>query len=171
MVKIELVVTTCLLVAVGARAEDGGDLETARRHFDAGAAFYEAGDYNRALDEFLTAQRLHRVPAFDYNIGRCYDRLEKLEDAIQNYERYAGTNPPDADKVRIRIIELRRRLELLHPPPKGEPRPHRRRTLAIVLGVVGGVVVVGAAVGLGVGLSSSGGGFSPSTLGPQRVTP
>jgi tetratricopeptide (TPR) repeat protein len=161
-----LVLLACLC---GVAMADEGDLDTARRHFDAGAIAYEKGDYHAALEEFLTAQRLHRVPAFDYNIGRCYDRLDQLDDAIQFYERYAATNPADVDKVNARIVELRRRQELLHPPPP--PPPRRRRNLAIALGVVGGVVVVGVAVGLGVGLSSGGEAFTPSTLGAMRVTP
>jgi tetratricopeptide (TPR) repeat protein len=162
---LRLVVLACL---GGVAAADEGDLDTARRHFDAGAIAYEKGDFRGALEEFLTAQRLHPVPAFDYNIGRCYDRLEQLDDAVQHYERYAATNPLDADKVRTRIIELRRRLELLHPPPP--PPSHKKRNLGIALGVVGGVLVVGVAVGLGVGLSG-GESYSPSTLGPMRVTP
>src|SRR5438132_11178353 len=117
MAKLWLVVLVTLPLAWG----DEGDLDTSRRHFDAGVAAYEVGDYHRALEEFLTAQRLHPVPAFDYNIGRCYDRLEQLDDAIQHYERYAGTHPPDAEKVTTRIIELRRRLELLRPPPAPPP--------------------------------------------------
>jgi iron complex outermembrane receptor protein len=166
---LRLVLVACL---AGAAAADEGDLDTARRHFDAGAIAYEKGDYHAALEEFLTAQRLHRVPAFDYNIGRCYDRLEQLDDAIQLYERYVATNPPDGEKVRTRIIELRRRLELQRPPQPPPPPPsHKKRNLGIVLGVVGGVVVVGVAVGLGVGLSAGSESYSASTLGPMRVTP
>jgi tetratricopeptide (TPR) repeat protein len=165
-----------LSLSASARAQnqDGSDLETARRHFRIGAERYDAGDYRGALEELLTAQRLHRVPAFDFNIGRCYDKLGETRLAIEHYERYAATEPPDVSEVRTRIAELKRQLALTTPGAAGAAtaaRPKmRRRTLAIVLGTVGGAVVVGTAVALGVTLSRSP-DYSSSTLGPMQVTP
>jgi tetratricopeptide (TPR) repeat protein len=159
----------CVLLSASAYAQDQGDLETARRHFALGARRYDAGDYRNALDEFLTAQRLYPVAAFDFNIGRCYEQLGETRLAVDHYRRYVATQPEDAPAVQARILALEARLRPEPPPPPERPRP-RRRTLAIVLGVVGGALVVGTAVTLGVTLGRPP-DFTSSTLGPMRVTP
>jgi hypothetical protein len=156
-------------VLAASASADEADLQTARRHFDAGAQFYGTGDYRRALEEFLTAQRLYRVPAFEFNIGRCYDRLGERELAIEHYRSYVFTQPVDAASVQTRINELDRELAQSRPPPP--PPKRKRRTLAIVLGTVAGALVAGTAVALGVTLGRATPDYSPSTLGPMRVTP
>jgi tetratricopeptide (TPR) repeat protein len=164
-----IVVIAVLGLLVASAHGDEGDLQTARRHFAAGAQFYDTGDFRRALEEFLTAQRLYRVPAFDFNIGRCYDRLGEREPAIEHYRSYVATRPADAAGVQARIDELDRELAQSRPAP---PPPRRkRRTLAIVLGTVAGALVAGTAVALGVTLGRATPDYSPSTLGPVRVTP
>jgi len=149
--------------------EDNADRETARRHYDAGVDRFDAGEYRAALEEFLTSQRLFRVPAFDYNIALCYERLRELDLAIDYYERFVRTDSPEVARVRVHLAELKREWEAARPKPP--VRSHRRRNLAIVLGVLGGAAVVGVSVALGVTLSRSEASFSPSTLGPMRVTP
>jgi tetratricopeptide (TPR) repeat protein len=158
-----------VLLFAPARADEEAtaDVVTSRRHFDAGARAYEEGDFRRALEEFLTAQRLHPVPAFDFNIARCHDKLKQYDDAIALYRRYLSANPPDADWVRKRVTELDQIVQASKPAPP----PPKKHTLAIVLGVVGGVVVLGTVVGLGIAFGQPGPDYSPSTLGTTRVTP
>ena len=62
-----------------ARGEDDTDTEIAKRHFAAGSAAYGAGDYRRALREFEEARLARPMAAFDYNIARCLDRLERRD--------------------------------------------------------------------------------------------
>ena len=170
-VMLRSVVFVALLCgAARARADENeGDVTTARRHFEAGVRYYDMADWQKALEEFMTAQRLHPVPAFDFNIGRCHDFLGHITTAIEHYERYAATNAPDAAQVRARIVELRRRLEMTRPPPP--PPPRKASRLAIALGVAGGVVLAGTAVALGVVFGRPAPDYSPSTLGTTRVTP
>jgi tetratricopeptide (TPR) repeat protein len=109
------VLTLLLLVvpsAARAIGEDDPDVEIARRHFDKGARAYQAHDYANALGEFLEARRVKPLPAFDYNIGRCYDRLERYEEAVTFYERYLATHPgePDQSEVTARVKVLKQRI-------------------------------------------------------------
>src|SRR5947207_7126726 len=108
-------VTLALLVLVSApaRALEDPDTEVARRHFERGRAAYDDQDYRRALDEFIAAERAKPAPAFDFNIARCYDRLEDYPKAIDHYQLYVQGKPSasDAAEVRGRIAALERRVE------------------------------------------------------------
>src|SRR5207247_2417653 len=77
------------------------DTEAARRHLDHGAELYSRREYAEALGEFETANRIKPLPAFDYNIARCLDRLERWAAAADAYERYAASLPAgkEADEV------------------------------------------------------------------------
>ena len=110
-----IVLALLLLVAIAPRAARAGDpdpeIEVAKKHFRLGAQFYENGDYANALNEFETAKRVKPLPAFDYNIGLCYDRLERYTEAVAAYERFmAGTPDPfEAEEARARIKVLKER--------------------------------------------------------------
>ena len=68
-----LILTLCL--AGAARADVDPDTEVARRHFQRGSQLYDAGHYDEAIAAFEAAKQAKPLPAFDYNIGRAYDRL------------------------------------------------------------------------------------------------
>ncbi len=94
------------------RADEDPDTEIARRHFDAGTEAYGGGHYAEALAEFEAARRVRPSPAFDYNIGRCLDRLERFGEAIDAYQRYLAGRPDadDGPSVRERIGVLQGRV-------------------------------------------------------------
>jgi tetratricopeptide (TPR) repeat protein len=164
------VLIAVLVASGGAWAEqEDPDTEVARRHFQAGRVFYDQAEYDRALDEFQAARRVRPHPALDFNIARCLDRLERWQEAIAAYRRYLASQPPDAEEMRTRIGQLEERLKNAPPPqpPKPKERPQvtllapppsltetpppksNKRTVGIVLGVIGGAVVIGAAVAIG----------------------
>jgi tetratricopeptide (TPR) repeat protein len=134
-----------LSVMVGtAGAKEDPDTEIARRHYSQGLALYEAARYREAVVEFEAARKLRPSHAFDFNIARCYDRLEEPAAAIEAYQRYlaAPVPPEDAEEVRQRIEVLRQRLP--RPPvqetvapvetPRSQPPPPRPR-LSVALPV------------------------------------
>ena len=127
------------------------DTEVAQRLFAEGAAAYDGKDYAHALEKFEAARRIRPLPAFDYNIARCHDRLGQAAPAIEAYERYLAAAPDAADsaEVRTRVAVLRGRVETTaqpaQPPRTDAPRPHY--TMPIVVGVIG-VALVGAGAGL-----------------------
>jgi tetratricopeptide (TPR) repeat protein len=168
---------TIVAWAGAARAQEDPDTQVGRRHFRVGSERYAAGDYAGALEEFRAARRVTGLPALDYNIARCEDRLEQYSDAIADYERYvaAAPNADDAAEVSARIAVLRSRVaqaasasrtpSLLASPPA---RPPSRRRIAIGLAVGASIaVVLGVSIGLGLGLQRTDAPFSGS-LGVVR---
>jgi hypothetical protein len=127
-----------LVVGAGAAAQEPLDPDTqaARRHFERGLALYLTERYREALHEFETARTTRPVPAFDFNIGRCHERLEEWGAAASAYERYLSAAPgdPDAATIRERLVVLRDRARL--------KEGGRIRRAAIGVGV--GTVAAGA---------------------------
>jgi len=136
-------------------------MEIGRRHFQVGSQHYVNGDYQKALEEFQVARRAKPLPALDYNIGRCEDRLEHYSNAIAAYERYLASKPNNADvaEVEARIGVLKGRLAVpvavvtTGPTSSTDQRSKRRKALGIGIGIGATVLVAGLAIGLGVGLS------------------
>ena len=108
-------------------AADDPDIEIARRRFKVGMQFYADQNYEKALAEFEAARRVMPAPGLDYNIARCFDRLERYEDAIREYEKYLQQQPNAADSAstRERVAKLRARVTtpVTKPEPKPEPKP------------------------------------------------
>ena len=119
VVVLALVLASALPRTAAAQALDP-DEEAARRHFARGLTHYDAGEYQEALSEFDAVKRFHDSAALDYNIARCYDRLERYAEAVAAYERYVAQKPdaPDAAETRERIATLRKRLA---PPTTATP--------------------------------------------------
>jgi tetratricopeptide (TPR) repeat protein len=117
------------------------DREIARRHYERGRAAYERGDYQSAVDEFEAARRVMPRPALDFDVGRAYDRLERIDEAITAYERCLAAEPnsPSASELSQRVLVLRARRH-------ANERPSPRRWLApgLVLGAAVAVATVGA---------------------------
>ena len=105
--KVSSVILVLFACCAVAHATDDPDTEIARRRFSTGAALYEAGRYEEAVAEFEAARRVRPSPAFDYNIARSYDRLERVDEAISAYERWIASAPADDGGARSRLAVLR----------------------------------------------------------------
>lgn len=205
-------------------AQPEPNLTTASRaHYDAGRAYFAQGDTRRAIDEFRAGQRDDDRPAFDYNLGVCYEKLGDAARAVAAFRRFAARSPQQTAETHLdeRIAALEPRVGLVVVTSRtdgiqltvdgeraslGEERMLRLtagthhfaasregylrkegdvvvtgggsttvdltlelagartnrklRKLALGLGIAGGIVVVGLAVGLGVGLTR-----------PEAITP
>jgi tetratricopeptide (TPR) repeat protein len=86
--------------------------ERARAEFAQGQELYRTGDYAGALAAFQNAQETQPSPAAEYNIGRCYERLGQLPEAVAAYERYLAAAPeaPDQAALGEHVAELRRQM-------------------------------------------------------------
>jgi len=143
-----------MLLAATALAQEP-DEDIARRHFERGRREYSAGNYSAALQEFLAARKVHPVAALDYNIARCYDRMEQPAEAITNYQQYllSEDNPPDAGEVRQRIEILKHRMQSPPAAPVAAVAANENgpslRVAGIAVGVVGlACLVAGIATGV-----------------------
>ena len=174
------------------------DTEVARRRYERGATLYDEQRYEEAAGEFAAANLVKPSPHLEYNIARCFDRLERWRDAVDAYERYLASSPADAAEVRARVDVLRCRVDAALLAPKPAPAVQApavaqepTRPLAVVpddaeladdppprvpvyrrwwlWAVIGGVVAAGVGVGVGVGLTQGGERFPMTTQGVYDV--
>ena len=171
-------VAALLCGSVAARADEL-TLEIAHERFREGLAFYERGDYEAAIRSFESARQAQPLPALDFNIGRCLEKLDRYAEAIAAYERYIrdATDPAERAAAERRVEILRGKLRGQPPPgasppsgstppsgtqvtrvavplpPTQEPTPVYKRWWVWTSAAI--VVAAGVGIGLGVGLSSS----------------
>jgi hypothetical protein len=113
---LSLVIAFTLVTAPIARAaEEDPKTERARVHLKAAIAYYDEARYEEAAKEMQVAYELKPVADLQYNLAQCWERLNRLEDAAQAYERYLAGRPdaPDAKSVRSRIENLRERAKAI----------------------------------------------------------
>lgn len=92
-----LLLAGLLLSAAGAWARGGsagkeataGDKETARALMDEGDRKVRAGDYQGALDAYIAADKIMRVPTTGIEVGRVQERLGRLLEARDTWLRVA----------------------------------------------------------------------------------
>jgi tetratricopeptide (TPR) repeat protein len=153
------------------------DIEAAKAHYAAGSAYYEQANYADAVREFNEAYRLSRRTDLLYNIAICYERLDDYDNAIATLQKYLTDRPDAKDRVTIesRIANLQklrdaRRAQppVPQPQPLAQPQvlpqavpvheePGRHAKLWWLPGTIvtaGGVVVLLAALGTGLGANS-----------------
>lgn len=96
------------LVTVGARAAEPDATERARRLFDEGRQLHLRRDYDGARQKFEAARAIKPMPELDYNVGFCWDKLGRGDEALREYRRYLAAMPDafNADVVRARIAVL-----------------------------------------------------------------
>jgi tetratricopeptide (TPR) repeat protein len=107
-----VIAVVCLAAAAHAGVQDDPDTDLAKRLFSEGSTLYAASDYEKALDRFQRAKVAKPLPAFDYNIALCNDRLGRWAEALAAYERFAATssNAADVHAAQERIPVLKERL-------------------------------------------------------------
>jgi tetratricopeptide (TPR) repeat protein len=110
-------------VPLGAQSDD----ENARRHFESGAAYLQRSDYENALREFQAAYSLSKRPPLLLNIANVYERMGKLQEAVDALTKYLEEDPksPERTTHETRIGNLKKRIEAMPPPapPPTVPGP------------------------------------------------
>src|SRR5258708_13892470 len=83
----------------------------ANHHFDQGKAYYRAGAYDLAVQEFLAGYEIDPRPGVLFNIGRAYEELKNRAKAIEYFNKYVaavGTDPPPLPEAKARVVALQR---------------------------------------------------------------
>jgi tetratricopeptide (TPR) repeat protein len=144
------------------QVRDEPNLERAMAAFERGSENYNKANYKDALRDFLEAASLYASPDFQYNIGLCYEKLDKPEEAIAAFETYLKTKPDAADRANVedRVARLRQMVEsgasskddgASAKPPKDKSTAARGMLITgDVLTGVGIVVALGGGIGFGV---------------------
>jgi tetratricopeptide (TPR) repeat protein len=106
---------------VAAQSDD----ENARRHFESGAAYLQQSDYENALREFQAAYTLSKRPPLLLNIANVYERMGKLQGAVDALSRYLEEDPksPERTTHETRIANLKKRIEAMPPPAPAPVAP------------------------------------------------
>jgi tetratricopeptide (TPR) repeat protein len=160
----------CALIAAPAAAQDSRTVVEARSVFAAGQVAFDDGRYADALGYFQRSYALSRLPELLFNIALCQDRLRDDDAAVASYRRYIYEMPRASNRP-----EVERRLEALRlaQDERALQRAREQRAATAILptgaGVppvraaavhetwwfwtIVGVVVTGAAVGIGVAAS------------------
>ncbi len=83
-------------------------LEAIRAQMEKGQAFYIAGQYEKAIQEFDTGYAQYKYSAFLFNAGVCATKLNNVDKALEKFRRYVQVDPgaPDIEKVKERIGKL-----------------------------------------------------------------
>jgi hypothetical protein len=89
-----VILAVCAAIAVPALGADG-DKVAAKAHFEAATRLYDIHEYAKALEEYKAAYLAKPDPAFLFNVGQCYRRLGKFDQALEFYREYLKKAPPD----------------------------------------------------------------------------
>lgn len=120
-----------------------------RLHIAAGAAAFTRGEHDAAMQSFLMAYALRRLPRFLFNIAQAARRSGRIRAAALFYQRFLQeeADTPLSREARGYLREVQALLLAEGRPP---PVPLHRR--AWFWGVVGGAAATAAALSLGLGL-------------------
>ena len=167
-----LLATAVLLVGLAAPAWAAGSAmqelclkdEACRTHYANADEAYRAGKLPEAIEAYEAAYRQVQIPVFLFNLGRLHQRLGNLDEAAEHFRRYLAAGMDEDPAQRQRAQDYLREIQEQKPAPAAEPAaipvpvpaPAEKRpvykTWWFWTAAVGGAVVVGAAIGLGVGL-------------------
>jgi len=86
----------------------------AKAHLLTGSRYFQQGDFAKALKEFEAGRKAKPMPALEYGAARCFEILERYDEAIAAYRLYLKEAPgaKDAEEVRQHVDELSRRAAL-----------------------------------------------------------
>ena len=106
-----------VLAATSARAQS---VDAGREHSDLGNLAYEAGDFERAVDEFKQAYALSLKPTLLFNLAQAYRYKNDYAQAFQSYARYLELepNPANREDVERFMARMKTAMDLA-----AEPRP------------------------------------------------
>lgn len=88
LARVVALATALALAPVSDPVAHADDAAMSRFHFEQGSEHYSRGRFDRAVQEFLAAQRLSPNPRTVYNIGLCFLRMARHDDAFFFLDEY-----------------------------------------------------------------------------------
>jgi tetratricopeptide (TPR) repeat protein len=121
--------TSARLLAQGTeppnQAPPGAEPDAFAKNVNQGLADYQAGRYEQAIESFRTAKAMKNDPKLAYNVGRCYEKLGRVDEAIGAYQEFVnapGTTSQERAKgleqIKALQAEKAARDEAARPQPK-----------------------------------------------------
>lgn len=86
--------------------------DLAKAKFQRGSELYEAGNYGKAVQAFMEADKLAPSAALSFNIARAYERLNDTSGALRWYRDYLRRSPAaqNAAEVRAQVSTMSAKL-------------------------------------------------------------
>jgi tetratricopeptide (TPR) repeat protein len=114
--------------AAPAAAADGKKAE-AEVHYEQGKAYYKAGAFDLAIQEFLAGYKLDPRPGVLFNIARGYEELKDKPHAIEYYKKYVdqGAGAAASTEARARMVVLERQIKEDEERKKAEEAERERQ--------------------------------------------
>jgi tetratricopeptide (TPR) repeat protein len=109
------------LVAFAGRKEK----RQAQKHIQAATEAHQAEKYDVALTELEAAYALDPQPDLLYALGQVHVKLGECDKAIESYEKFLATNPPEEPTAAANeaIDTCKEQIAAQTPPPAPEPAP------------------------------------------------
>ena len=160
-----------------AHADDDATMRVAKKAFERGEKLFALGKFAEALAQYQRAYDAKPLPGLLFNIGQCHRNLGDYEAAIFSFKKYLKAAPEadNRDQVEEYIVDLEaeqekansqrfgltdrdRRRDEAPPPPAASPIYTRWWFWT-------GIVVVGAAGGVGIYAATRRDGAPATDLG------
>ena len=105
-----IVVAWAAVTPAAARAQESPHDAEAHAYFEAGRLAFGDGRYDEALTAFRRAYELSQRGQLLYNIGQCYDRMRRDQEALAAFQQFLAADPDstNAAEVRARVAFLER---------------------------------------------------------------
>lgn len=99
--------------------------QQAQEHIQKATEAHQAEKYDVALTELEAAYALDPQPDLLYAIGQVHVKLDQCEKAIESYEKFIATNPPEEPTAAANeaIDTCKTQIAAQTPPPAPEPTP------------------------------------------------
>ena len=91
-----------------AAADPADSRAKAASSFKQGQAYFQRGDYDRAIAEYKVAFELSKEPSLVFNIALCHNRANRPEQALESYRKYLELAPNGdvSDEAREEVARL-----------------------------------------------------------------
>jgi tetratricopeptide (TPR) repeat protein len=99
-------------VALSAPAALADRRDDAKKHFQAGKKHHDAGEWDKAVEDYLAAYQLDPSPAFLFNLGQVYRLKGDREKAVEYYQRYLEAAPDAKGSEEARTYATKLQAEL-----------------------------------------------------------
>ncbi|MFO0579920.1 MAG: tetratricopeptide repeat protein [Polyangia bacterium] len=104
-----------------------------RGHYDEARQAYKDKRYEEALKEYRAAYERRQAPWLLINVGRTLQRLGRLDESLDYYQRYLRADPNPKPEVKSRVEEYIGQVKAgIETAPKKEPEPAPTLTAAPV---------------------------------------
>ena len=109
----------CSLVLLVAHVALADVRTEARRHFRRGMELIAAGNVDEGIASLQEAYDTLPHPNVLYNIARAYAETSRYDEALEYFEQYLASDPPDREEVEAFIAALRTRIDAAQPRADG----------------------------------------------------